>query len=60
MHHKKTPPTQPLETPGIKRLEVVLKSDTAGTEEAISAGIAAIEAPGVEVAIIQSGVGNVS
>ncbi len=60
MHHKKSLPTHPLKAQGTKRLEVVLKSDTTGTEEAISAGLAAIEEPGVDVAIIQSGVGNVS
>jgi translation initiation factor IF-2 len=44
----------------IKRLEIVLKCDVAGTEEAIKASLAAIQVPGVEIAIIQSGVGNIS
>ena len=44
----------------IKRLEIVLKCDVAGTEEAIIASLAAIQAPGVEIAVIQSGVGNIS
>ena len=60
MHHKKTPPKQSPEAQSIKKLEVVLKSDTVGTEEAISAELAAVKEPGAEVAIIQSGVGNVS
>ena len=60
MSRKKTksPPTQV--TGEIKKLEVVLKCDVAGTEEAISASLAAIQVPGVEIAIIQSGIGNIS
>ena len=60
MHHKTTLPPQPPRALEIKKLEVVLKCDTAGTEEAIRAGLAAIQKPGVEIAIIQSGVGMVS
>ena len=60
MHHKTTLPPQPPEVQEIKLLEVVLKCDTVGTEEAINAGLAGIQEPGVEIAIIQSGVGNVS
>jgi len=60
MHHKTTLSPQPPGAPEIKKLEVVLKCDTAGTEEAINAGLAAIQKPGVEIAIIQSGVGKVS
>jgi translation initiation factor IF-2 len=44
----------------IRRLEIVLKCDVAGTEEAIRAGLDSIQVPEVEIAIIQSGLGNVS
>lgn len=44
----------------IKKLEVVLKCDVAGTEEAISSSMTAIKVPGVDIQIIQSGVGNIS
>ena len=60
MPHKTTLPPQPPGTLEIKKLEVVIKCDTTGTEEAITAGLSAIQEPGVEIAIIQSGVGNVS
>lgn len=57
---KNSLPPRPEETGNIKKLEVVLKSDAAGTEEAINAGLIAIQVPGVEIVNIQSGVGNVS
>ena len=60
MHHRTTLPPHLSGVGEIKKLEMVLKCDTAGTEEAISAGLAAIQEPGVEIAIIQSGVGKVS
>ena len=60
MHRKSTLPPQPPGAQEIKKLEVVLKCDATGTEEAIKAGLAAIEEPDAEVAVIQSGVGNVS
>lgn len=50
----------PSETGELKKLEVVLKCDATGTEEAISSGMAAIKVPGVEIVNIQSGVGNVA
>lgn len=43
-----------------KKLEVVLKCDVAGTVEAISAGLAEIDVPGVKIDLIQTGIGNVS
>ena len=43
-----------------KKLEVVLKCDVAGTVEAISAGLAEINVPGVQIDLIQTGIGNVS
>jgi translation initiation factor IF-2 len=60
MSPKKTKPP-PLQSKGeIQKLEVVLKCDVAGTEEAIIASLEAIQETGVEIAIIQSGVGNIS
>ena len=59
MSPKNTIPPQPPKSGEIKKLEVVLKCDAAGTEEVIRAGLAAIQVPGVEIANIQSGVGNV-
>ncbi|MDX1707565.1 MAG: hypothetical protein R3274_03120 [Desulfobacterales bacterium] len=43
-----------------QKLEIVLKGDVAGTVEAISASLAEIDVPGVQIEVIQSGVGNVS
>ena len=43
-----------------KKLEVVLKCDVAGTVEAISASLAEIDVPGVQIDLIQTGIGNVS
>ena len=60
MQPKKTLPPQSRGVQDIKKLEVVLKCDTAGTEEAINAGLAAIQEPGVEISVIQSGIGKVS
>lgn len=60
MAHKKTHYPQPGGESERKKLEVVLKCDVAGTEEAISSSISAINVPGVDIQIIQSGVGNIS
>ena len=43
-----------------KKLEVVLKCDVAGTVEVISASLAEIDVPGVQIDLIQTGIGNVS
>ncbi len=43
-----------------QKLEIVLKCDVAGTAEAINASLAEIDVPGVQIKVIQSGVGNVS
>ena len=43
-----------------KKLDVVVKCDTIGSVEALTAAIRAIQAPGVQVRIIHSGVGDVS
>ena len=43
-----------------KKLEVVLKCDVAGTAEAISASLAEINVPGVQIDLIRTGIGNVS
>lgn len=42
------------------KLEIVLKCDVAGTVEAVAAGLASINVPGVDLEIIQSGIGNIS
>ena len=42
------------------KLEIVLKCDVSGTEEAVRGSLAAIDVPGIEVLVIQSGVGQVS
>ncbi len=42
------------------KLEIVLKCDVSGTEEAVIGSLATIDVPGVEVRVIQSGVGQVS
>ncbi|MCK4987025.1 MAG: hypothetical protein KAS40_15950, partial [Desulfobacterales bacterium] len=43
-----------------KKLEVVLKCDVAGTAEVVSATLAEINVPGVQIDLIQTGVGNIS
>lgn len=43
-----------------QKLEIVLKCDVAGTAEAINASLTEIDVPGVQIKVIQSGVGNVS
>ncbi|UCF90626.1 MAG: hypothetical protein JSW39_20365 [Desulfobacterales bacterium] len=43
-----------------RKLEVVLKGDVAGTGEAVGSSLAEIQVPGVQLAIIQSGVGSIS
>ena len=47
------------ETEKIK-LEIVLKCDVAGTVEAVRSSLNSIYVPGVEIDIIQSGVGNIT
>ena len=42
------------------KLEIVLKCDVSGTEEAVRGSLAAFAIPGVEVLVIQSGVGQIS
>ena len=44
----------------VQKLEIVLKSDVAGTAEAISASLAEINVPGVQIDLIQTGIGNIS
>lgn len=43
-----------------EKLELVLKCDVSGTEEAVREAIAAIDVPGIEVRVIQSGIGSIS
>lgn len=42
------------------KLEVVLKCDVAGTVEAVRSSILAIQEPGVEIDVIQAGIGKVT
>jgi translation initiation factor IF-2 len=60
MARKKTPHKPPAGRAGKNKLEIVLKCDVAGTAEAISASLAEIKVPGVEIDLIQTGVGKVS
>ncbi|RJR40980.1 MAG: hypothetical protein C4576_19000 [Desulfobacteraceae bacterium] len=43
-----------------KKLEILVKSDSVGTREAVVSVIEALETPEVDIEIIQSGVGNIS
>jgi translation initiation factor IF-2 len=60
MARKKTLHKLPSDRAGQNRLEIVLKCDVAGTAEAISASLSEIKVPGVQIDLIQIGVGNVS
>ena len=60
MTRKKAHYPQPGGESELRKLEVVLKCDVAGTEEAISSSMSAINVPGVDIQVIQSGVGNIS
>ena len=60
MVEKKLPYTQPPIGRGQNKLEVVLKCDVAGTAEAISASLAEMKVSGVQIDLIQTGIGNVS
>ena len=42
------------------KLEIVLKCDVSGTLEAVAASLESLDIPGVDLTIIQSGVGNIS
>ena len=43
-----------------KKLEIVVKSDSSGSEEAVLASLSTLNVPGVEVNVIQADVGSVS
>jgi translation initiation factor IF-2 len=60
MARKKTRHKQPFDRFGQNKLEIVLKCDVAGTAEAISTSLYEIEVPGVQIDLIQTGIGNVS
>ncbi len=60
MARKKTPHKLPSDRAGQNRLEIVLKCDVAGTAEAISASLSEVKVPGVQIDLIQIGIGNVS
>jgi translation initiation factor IF-2 len=55
--------TDGLITPRVEptvRLEIVLKMDTMGSEEAIVSAVKAFHIPGAEVEVIESGIGDIS
>ena len=58
--HGQKDPESPDVSPQNRVLEIVLKSDGAGTLEAVRTGISYIKVPSVEIRIIQEGVGPVS
>jgi translation initiation factor IF-2 len=60
MTRKKSRQKMSSATNGIQKLEIVLKCDVAGTAEAISASLAEIDVPGVQVDLIKTDVGNIS
>jgi translation initiation factor IF-2 len=60
MVQKKTPHNPPSIDSGQNKLEIVLKCDVAGTAEAISTSLAEINVSGVQIDLIQTGIGNVS
>jgi translation initiation factor IF-2 len=60
MARKKTRHKLPPERAGQNKLEIVLKCDVAGTAEAIGASLSDIEVPGVQIDLIQIGIGKVS
>jgi translation initiation factor IF-2 len=60
MVQKKIPHAVPSIRSGQNKLEVVLKCDVAGTAEAIGASLAEINVSGIQIDLIQIGIGNVS
>jgi len=60
MVRKKTRHKLPSDRAGQNKLEIVLKCDVAGTAEAVGASLSEIEVPGVQIDLIQIGIGKVS
>jgi translation initiation factor IF-2 len=60
MARKKTEHKLSPDRAGQNKLEIVLKCDVAGTAEAIGTSLSEIEVPGVQIDLIQIGIGNVS
>jgi translation initiation factor IF-2 len=60
MPRRKTSHKLPPGPAGHHKLEIVLKCDVAGTAEAISASLSEIRIPGVQIELIQIGIGQVS
>ncbi len=60
MTRKKTQQNLSSQSAAAQKLEIVLKCDVAGTAEAINASLAEIKVPGVQIDVIQTGVGNIS
>ena len=51
---------KPLERNKEKKLEIVLKSDSAGSEEAVVASLSALQIPEIELKVIHSDVGSIT
>jgi translation initiation factor IF-2 len=60
MTRKKTSQQPPSSETEKTKLEIVLKCDVAGTVEAVGSSLTSIHVPGVEIVIIQSGVGSIT
>ena len=60
MARKKIQHKLPPDHAGQNKLEIVLKCDVAGTAEAIGASLSEIEVPGVQIDLIQIGIGSTS
>ena len=60
MARKKTSHKLPPDSAGHQKLEIVLKCDVAGTAEAVSASLSEIKVSGVQIDLIQIGIGQVS
>jgi len=60
MARKKILHTPPNDRTGANKLEIVLKCDVAGTAEAVSASLSDIQVAGVQIDLIQTGIGTVS
>ena len=60
MARKKTEHKLSPDRAGQNKLEIVLKCDVAGTAEAIGASLSEIKVPGVQIDLIQIGIGKIS
>jgi translation initiation factor IF-2 len=60
MSRKKTLPQAAADNSKISKLEIVLKGDVTGTVEAVGSSLVNLDIPGIDIRIIQSGVGNIT